>query len=278
MNYSAFDKSYPVSQTIKASLGRARSSWHAANGVLKVLVTGSFLLLIAGSLTLMSVALSEYARTNQSDALFTGLLFLGLNLAALALITYGFISFGKRALVYETFAQDNGFNFEPRFNVRNTNSFMFKMGYMQIARNAVTGRLGGNNFALFEYRYTTGNARYQGPVIFTVLALNTGKEFPHIVLENKRGNLVLGKTRPPIVESDTPFNENFKVYSDSGEIASASSILNPAVIDQLLQVSPEVDVELNGKDVLIFVKNTHNKIDKQLVEGLLGAAQRIKTN
>lgn len=272
INFSAFDNSFTYSQRVHESLSRLKLFYKRIGSLAKIIIISSFTLMAIAAVSLTLIAVNKFLENTQFSTLGYMLFFVGLLALFAALVLYALGSFGKRSLLYKNFARDNNFSFSPSFNIKNANSILFNIGYMQIARNAVTGTIDNKNFALFEYRYTKGSGRFQAPVIFTVLALNLGIDFPHTVFENKNGHLQRLKYKKPArLDTETSLDDEFTIYSSAQNINHVSPVVTTEFLLHLLNASRTADIELHGKDVFIFMKGQIESGDA--VKSLFAAVQ-----
>lgn len=269
---SAFSTQFSFAEAKRTSLLRFAAWFKRLAIIAKLVYAIVFIYVVFGMGFLFYQLLQAYQST--SNILY--LLFTVVLTAMIIYVMYELLfKFGRRTLTLNRFAADNGFEFQPIFSLPRGRFAMFRAGYRQHYRNAVTGTYAGKSFALFDFRFTKGSARYPAAVIYTVLGINTGESFPYARIENKHGEMrgFFGSERPAKI-SDSNLDQNFKVYSDSSLKLATKTVLSPIFINALLTVSPKADIEIDGTHTYIFMPGTLADEDK--IQELFKAVDLIK--
>ncbi|TXG77722.1 hypothetical protein E6P97_01195 [Patescibacteria group bacterium] len=183
------------------------------------------------------------------------LLFLIISVSGVVLIVYVAIKFGKHEVVMRKFAKDNGFEFLSTTALDPArNGVAFSSYARPITRNIVSGSYQGRVFRLFEYRFITG--RY--PNIFTVLTIQLHGSYNQTLVVNKKGNLRVLTFPDRMKPINSPWlnAKNLSVYSMDGKFDDGVfEILNQQRINNLLDISPKIELEIYDGSIAILIPN-----------------------
>lgn len=272
INYQAFDAHYPWrEQLYKAFEASKRAALTSRGQFLFVL----FIVAIVG-FTLIGAWVGIIAAFIKDGSSLVAIL-----VALSTLPTIGFIAlsfygrYGRRLLQIEQFCADNGLGYTPRLSVAGEQGALFQKGHSRVGYNGISGITEGNGFLLFEYRYTTGSGKNQTTHYFKTAKIRLAKKFPHIFLDNKKDGS-LGSfefDRSQMLQLEGNFNKYFSVYGPKEYEIEVLQILNPKVMQTLLDINEPVDIEIHGEYLYLYDKGrTFNKTNLQ---ALFAAIQAI---
>ena len=186
----------------------------------------------------------------------------GIALLAFFLITFGIVAFAllraafgmgsqwARWLRLDRFARANGFVFSPSSPNPAYPGAIFSIGSSRTAVEHL--RTADGRFLDFgNYRYTTGSGKNRRTHTWGFLAIQLDRRLPHMVLDAKANNGLLGGTNLPatfdknqILSLEGDFDEHFTLYCPVQYERDALYVFTPDLMALLIDHAAPFDVEI----------------------------------
>ncbi len=274
LDFSAFAKAPSLHASISESLQSMNNTFSRASGAGRFLYGSAFISIVAA--VAFSTILFLISLSDPSAPLFATITFGIMTLTSFSLIGYGFVGYGKRAVVVRTFCKNNGFEYAKNIVLDQDSGKLLGLNLVRYTRNAVKSIGKNRQFIIFDYRYKTGSGRHPSVNLYSVLILNLQKPSPNIVATHKKSNhrhITWGRLGKNF-KINTMLDETFKFYgSDTGKDA-LGKLLQQRSIQQLLENTKACDFEIYNQRLYLFMKGVYK--DPVTAERLVNVAQNTK--
>lgn len=272
INYQALISKYPYRLSIKRSItstGVMKGTGSALINKLVMVFIGFVAFILAVSLLLTLIS-----SLSNPDSLI-GLLPFG---AIIIIILYILSRHGRRILALEGFCSDNGFVYAPSVTLGQEAGSLFKKGHSRRASNGIHGTIENNSFDLFDYSYVTGSGKNSRTHRFGVARLHLPRQFPHILLDNKRDGSLRGFEfdQSQRLELEGDFNKYFTVFGPKEYEIEVLQVLNPSVMSKLVELDEPFDIEIIGTSLYLYNSGLHTKT--KTIQAIFGALEAISAS
>lgn len=273
LNYEAYEKKYSLGEQTAKGWGHFSTS--VPSKTFRFLVGIIILAFIIAPALGSIVWVFSSLLSGNIESILVAIFISSMFWVLIALIFFSFVRTGKKRLAAEKFCQDNNFKFTPFMTVKDEKGALFQKGDSRLASNGISGVINGNGFILFDYRFMTGSGKNRATHYFKVVKIRLAKKFPHIFLDNKRdgslGALEFDRSQKLTLEGD--FNQYFSVYGPKEYEIEVLQILNPLVMQTLIDIKEPVDIEILNDNLYIYDKG--QKIKKETMQALFHAVETI---
>jgi len=261
INYTAFDKNYSFTESWKAFKGHSflnKKQWWSYIPIVffAILFVPFFLLLLIAYFFVM----------------------IPLTFIATWILILIIKQQGQQVLRIEQFCADNGFTFNPTLDVGEQNGAIFNKGHTHTASKGIHGSVNGHTFVMFAYEYTTGSGRNSKTYKYGVTKILLNNTFPHIILDNKRDGSVPGMAfhNSQRLSLNNEFDKHFTVYAPRKYEIEVLQLLNPSVMQALLEIHQPMDVEIIGN--YLYIYNSGSSYDEKVFRAKFQAIEQITTS
>lgn len=122
------------------------------------------------------------------------------------------------------------------------------------------GKLYSLSFKIYIHSFSTSSGKSRTTHFYGVVEIDFPKTMPHIFIDSKKNNWLLGETldifkRHDMVELEGNFNSYFRVFAASGYDVESLTLLNPAFMQTLISKAKDFEIELIGKKGFIYLED-----------------------
>lgn len=190
--------------------------------------------------------------------------------AVVTMIVVGLVrgAFGQSERWYrlDRFAAANGMSYVPIVAAPSLPGMIFGLGRARQAIDAVRGMK--PRFVEFaNYRYTTGSGRNSTTHRWGYVAVKLDVPLPHIVLDAKGNNALLGSNLPASFDADQrlglegDFDEHFTLYCPEGYERDALYLFTPDIMARFIDNAAALDVEIVDDWLFLYAKRDFSTLD-----------------
>lgn len=181
----------------------------------------------------------------------------------------------KKALIWQQFAQDNGWSFSTESALTTLPPSIADIGHSLEIRDIVSGKAFGDTFLLYEYKYVVGYGKHRQVYEFTVMEIDILNQFPHILLDSQRNNGGAARVRATSekLSLEGDFDSFFSLYVEPSHRTDALSIISPDVMQTVMNATQQYDIEICGAKVYLFAPG--DKRNKKYVRDLFMGMQHV---
>lgn len=118
--------------------------------------------------------------------------------------------------------------------------------------------LGTNNFAVYDYEYTTGSDKNRRTYYWHVGAWRLSRPLPHILFDSKKNNFWRYSNLPnvfdrsQIISLESTLDEHFDFYSPEGYGIDTLSYLTPEILEILVNHYSDYEIEVIDNYLFIY--------------------------
>ena len=174
---------------------------------------------------------------------------------------------GHRQYRLFRFANANGLGYEPLSGPLAWPGMIFDAGKNAAGHDLVHGPDG---LVVGNYRYVTGSGKQRRVHLWGFAALRLGTELPHIVLDAKSNNSVLGSSNLPSpfdraqrlgLEGD--FDRYFALLCPAGYESDALYLFTPDIMARFIDHAAEFDVEIVDDRLYLYSRRDLSTLDPE---------------
>lgn len=189
---------------------------------------------------------------------------------------------GSKTVPYRLsrFAQANGLEFVPQIADPGLPGMVFRLGHSRVATNLLRGQQ--PRFVEFgNYRYTTGSGKNRTTHRWGYVAVKIDNLLPHIVLDAKGNNSLLGSNLPVVYQKEQrlklegDFDSYFSLYCPAGYEADALYLFTPDIMQRFIAHAAELDVEIVDDWLFLYAKRDLSTLDPATWSWLFGTVQAV---
>lgn len=179
------------------------------------------------------------------------------------------------------FAVANGLIYEPQSPAPSYPGLIFGLG----SSRGVTDHFrthDGRYLDFGNYSYTTGSGKSRTTHRWGFLALHLDRSLPHMVLDSKRNNGLLGGTNLPSIFSkdqvlslEGDFNEHFTLYCPREYERDALYVFTPDLMALLIDEAAPFDVEIVDQWLFVYSSRVFPLADPATYQRLLGIVDTV---
>lgn len=159
----------------------------------------------------------------------------------------------QRVGVLQGFANDNGFSYTARPDLKALVGIYRLVGHSHRVANGLRGQLMGLPFGAYDYSYTIGSGKSAKTTEMTVLEVQLSKDLPHIFLDSSNealdGKVLRGDQR---LKLSLEFDKIFKLYGSKEHEIETLTIINPLLMQRLIDYASTYDIEIEGRRLIVY--------------------------
>lgn len=214
----------------------------------------------------------------ETDVLFC----LGILIFLAGLTTY---AARQRSASYKLLAQfiaDNGWSVDEETNTEHVATTLLGIGEEQGASICFSGNYGGFEMHAVAYVYVTGSGRSRRTHNYTNLCFKLNKEFPLILLDDKKNDFLMMTDLPSGIRGSKPlrleghFNKRFNVSVLPETEQQVLQLLTPDFMEELYNSRSTANVEIEGNNLFVITKA--NDFTQSNLRNLFGIADTVLQN
>jgi hypothetical protein len=174
---------------------------------------------------------------------------------------------GRRQYRLARFAAANGLRYEATAGTVVLPGMIFGIGSDASARDLVHGPAG---LVVGNHRYVTGSGKNRRTHRWGFAALSLGTTLPHIVLDARSNNSVLGASNLPVpfdraqrLSLEGDFDQHFTLYCPAGYERDALYMFTPDIMARFIDRAAEFDVEIVDDRLFLYSRRDLSTLDPE---------------
>lgn len=164
------------------------------------------------------------------------------------------------ATFWKEVAEINGWQYKVNGAPDKETGVMFQQGDERNISNYIEGAIGGRQFRMFNYWFSTGSGKSRRVYFYIVFAFKFNGSFPHIYLNNKHNSYSINIGEKIPLPSE--FEDKFILSTPREYEIEALEIFTEDVFAKLLDEKFSHDVEFVDHEVLMFVDGNIDNFEK----------------
>lgn len=179
---------------------------------------------------------------------------------ALAVMSIAALAERFRQQLWQEFAVNHNWSFQPEGMPDVGHSLMLKIGRLHKFRYLISGEIDGRPLRIFNYRFTIGSGKASHSYSSTVLGFQSRGFFPSAYLNYKRDNFGIWFRRS--ISLPEEFQKKFQLTSPKEYELEALQIFTPDLLAFILDSNLWFDLELVNQELLVFVYDEINSLEQ----------------